>query len=176
MKWDLGVTSGAKKADFDFFRGIPPERRLEFTAFAITPGIPIEFVLNICKLSSPARRWIAKDIIRELGDEAKPLAVENAGTITVEDGIALLKALRMPYKGAPPYWSVLALQALHRDAKQTDKMLAAQFGVASHRIHLWRHSRVYCPMTLKRLIPPVGSNAGGRPLPEVDASDSVFPL
>lgn len=150
MLYDCNLTK--KDKTFCLSRGLKPENYLEFVVFALTPGIPAEYVnylLYIPHLERPKYRQIVED----LRHEAEPLAFENAGTISIDDGWKMLTAVRKRrnYNGIIPHWSALALQELCRE--KPIKELAAELRVSRFTIMRWRRSQFH-PLTLRRMVGP----------------------
>lgn len=150
MKYDCNLTG--KGPTWNFYKGFPPEKRLEFAIFALTPGMPAEYV-NFLLYITPMDRKKAFAIVNELRHEAEPLAMENAGTITIEDGWKMISAVRKRrnYNGIIPHWSALALQEITREKGIAP--IAEELRVTRFTIMKWKTSQFH-PLTLHRMIGP----------------------
>lgn len=154
MKFDGGVSEGKL---WNFFNGIPPEKHLPFAVFALTPGIPTEFTKHAFQIAKrPRILAFSFYLVNKLRDEAEPLAIENAATVTMEDGYELVRLLRRrPHQGIIPHWSALAIT--ERIRQKTIKEVAAELGVSFDTARRWRRSHFH-PLTLQRIVPPRGWN------------------
>lgn len=149
MKYDLGLSTGKFSKFWD--KHIPDDRQLEFAAFALTPGIPTEFVLFVAGL----RRWqinYAFNLVDDLRSVAEPLGLENAATITVQDGYNMWRPLaRKKYRGPPPHWTSIALDELLRTRQKTIEQVMAELRIAEYTVFRLRKNRHFDPFTLKRV-------------------------
>lgn len=150
MKYDCNLTSNDRT--WTWLKGLRPDRHLEFAIFALTPGIPAEYV-NYLFYITPRDRGRAHEIVNRLRHEAEPMALENAGTITIDDGWKMITAVRKRrnYNGIIPHWSALALQEITREKGIAP--IAAELRVSRFTIMNWKKSQFH-PLTLQRMIGP----------------------
>lgn len=153
MLYDLDISSG--KPLPDFWTGIAKSRQLEFAIFALTPGIPQEYVHFTFGMR---RSWVYKashKIVDELRSVAEPLALENAASITVEDGYNMIKRIRGPlrkrrYTGRIPHWASIALMQECR--ARGWNTIATELCTTTRTLARWRKS-CFHPLTLQPLRP-----------------------
>jgi hypothetical protein len=150
MLYDLGFSETGKFRKFRD-RWIPPEDQLEFCAFALTPGMPTAYVLY----ATGIRRWgvrYAFDLVDSWREIAEPLGIENAGSITVEDGYNMWKprTIRDYNTSTPPHWVSVSIQTLIRTKQKTAKQIAAELRISERHVFSLMHSS-YHPLTLQRL-------------------------
>lgn len=148
MLYDLGFSETGK---FRKFRDkyIPPEDQLEFCAFALTPGLPTAYVLHVTGI----RRWgvrYALDLVDSFREVAEPFGIENAGSITVQDGYDLWRPMTIRcYEGPKPHWTSVAIQHLLRTHEKTPEQIARELRVSVRQVFRLMHS-TYDPLTLQR--------------------------
>lgn len=147
MQWDLGLSTGKMP---DWSRGIPRDRekQLEFAVVALTPGMSAEWLFHVLRMKS-LKRTFGRACVRYHWDTAWPLAQQNVGTITLEDGWTMLKLIKpKKFKGYPPHWGSLALR--HHLQDHTLLETAEELGVSINRVWRWK-TGVFHPLTLQRL-------------------------
>lgn len=154
MLYDCGINTG-KLWDF-YKRNIPEDKQLEFSILALTPGMPAEYLIRGMYLGG---RGFEKSlvIVDRLRSIAQPLALENAASITMEDGYNMLLAVKRPYRGCVPHWSSLALSATSRERGW--QTLQTELRVSAMAISRWRKSKFH-PLTLHRMSYPPSGYAG----------------
>lgn len=164
MQYDCGITKVDDRFTPEptldsFFRGWQPGQDItELLVLVNTPGIPLQWVYAVLKLSNWYRAKL-KAASESVSDEIKALGVENAKTVVMGDGMRMLRLLdhRDGYNGQVPLWSTLELQADPR----SDRAVAEELGVRPGHVTSWRTSQVFDPLTGVRLKRPVGNPRAG---------------
>jgi hypothetical protein len=139
-----------------FYRGWVVDRNLtELLILCHTPGIPIQWVFAVFKLSSYYRRKL-RSALNEAPEEILRLAKENALTVQPGDGLRMLRVMdpREKYVGQVPLWTTLDLRALNL---KDSKAFAQELGVDHSQIGQWRRSKVFDPLTGARIKREVGN-------------------
>lgn len=139
-------------AIFGGWKNLQREPAQELSDFMHIPGIPLEWLANVF-------RWHPK-FKREAMAVYNQISPRVIYQPTQEEGLEMLDAIRHPYKGAIPYWSMLALQAT------PTKDILKRFPISETRLQWWRTRQTYNPLTFERIIHPIGSykNATYRPI------------
>lgn len=133
----------------------------ELVTLLLTPGFSASYHVAVFGWGYKAKSRV-RAIIAELAPEvwAEGLPQANMRSITLEDGMAMLKALlwgrNMTWHGGVPLWSTLALQASPLSRKE----LAKDLGVGIGQIRKWSEARTHDPLTAARLLGEHGSGEG----------------
>jgi hypothetical protein len=135
------VNHGAK-----IFSGAREYDMRELLILCLTPGIPLEWVVNAGRLGS-VRRSELKRLIQSATPDEIDAGIENAASITEDDAFAMLKIIPDNYRGAIPLPAQLWLQA----SPLVDRKVAKLLGVKPNRIWRWRNTIHFDPLTGVRL-------------------------
>lgn len=138
---------------FKFFKVQDLDRDLacELAIFLATPGIlPEHFPIwfdwgsRMTKRAHFVRDWFGDRL------DLTKLASENAATITIHDGLEMLKLLvsvRPKWSGPVPWWSQLALQEMLGRGVAVER-IGEKVGVGADRVRKWRDQLVWDPVSL----------------------------
>lgn len=111
--------------------------------------MPTSYVLHMAGL----RRWgvdYAFDLVDSFREVAEPLGIENAGSITVEDGYNMWRPMVIRgYGGPAPHWVSVSLQELTRTKQKSVKDIAREYRISTRAVFKLMHS-LYHPVTLQR--------------------------